>query len=73
MDERLVTQLLPFIMEGLKASAPNDYRIATYMVVMRLISLSSPAPALQEGGACLFLTFACVPGELRMVLVMRKH
>ncbi len=51
MDERLVSQLLPFIMEGLKASAPNDYRIATYMVVMRLISLSTPAAALQEGGA----------------------
>lgn len=50
VDERFVTQLLPFVMEGLKASAPDDYRGATYMVVMRLVSLSSPAPALQEGG-----------------------
>lgn len=51
MEEAAVAQLLPHIIEGLKGSAPAEYRLATYMIVMRLASLTTPAPQLRSGEA----------------------
>ena len=46
-----MAQLLPYITDGLRASGPGDFRLATYMIVMRLVSVAVPAPQLRDGVA----------------------
>ena len=51
VDEKMVAQLLPFLLSGLKKQSHTEYQLATYMVLMRLITRCSPAPQLFNGAA----------------------
>ena len=44
-----MAQLLPFILPGLKDKSHAEYQLATYMLLMRLITRCSPAPQLFDG------------------------
>lgn len=44
-----MAQLLPFILPGLKDKSHAEYQLATYMLLMRLITRCSPAPQLFNG------------------------
>ena len=49
MEEKTVAQLLPFLLPGLKAKDRSEYQLATYMLLMRLITRCSPSPQLFNG------------------------
>ena len=49
VTEDAIARLLPFILNGLKAAAPKEQRMATYMIIMQLITRSTPAPQLFNG------------------------
>ncbi len=49
VTEDAIARLLPFILNGLKATCPKEQRMATYMIIMQLISRSTPAPQLFNG------------------------
>ena len=51
VDEKMVAQLLPFLLSGLKKQSHTEYQLATYMMLMRLITRCSPAPQLFNGAA----------------------
>ena len=51
VDEKMVAQLLPFLLSGLKKQSNMEYQLATYMLLMRLITRCSPAPQLFNGAA----------------------
>ena len=51
VDEKMVAQILPFLLSGLKKQSQTEYQLATYMVLMRLITRCSPAPHLFNGAA----------------------
>ena len=51
IDEKMVAQLLPFLLSGLKKQSHTEYQLATYMVLMRLITRCSQAPQLFNGAA----------------------
>lgn len=51
VDEKMVAQLLPFLLSGLKKQSHTEHQLATYMVLMRLITRCSPAPQLFNGAA----------------------
>ena len=44
-----MAQLLPFLLPGLKAKDRSEYQLATYMLLMRLITRCSPSPQLFNG------------------------
>ena len=44
-----MAQLLPFLLPGLKAKDRTEYQLATYMLLMRLITRCSPSPQLFNG------------------------
>ena len=49
VEERTVAQLLPFILPGLKDKSHAEYQLATFMLLMRLITRCSPGPQLFNG------------------------
>jgi len=49
VEEKAIAQLLPYLLEGLKGSSPKEHRMATYMVIMKLIARSTPAAQLYNG------------------------
>jgi hypothetical protein len=49
VDEKAAALLLPYMLEGVRSSAHRELRLATYMMIMQLISRSSPAPQLLDG------------------------
>lgn len=44
-----MSQLLPFVIPGLKGKSPAEYQLATYMLLMRLITRCKPALQLFNG------------------------
>lgn len=66
VEEKTVAQLLPFLLPGLKAKDCTEYQLATYMLLMRLITRCSPSPQLFNGeqrcdvlGLCARLLICC--------------
>lgn len=59
VTEDAVARLLPFFLNGLKAATPKEQRMATYMIIMQLISRSTPAPQLFNGALQNTDTFIC--------------
>ena len=51
VDAKVVTQLLPILLSGLKKQSHTEYQLATYMLLMRLITRCSLAPQLFNGAA----------------------
>ena len=49
VEEKTVAQLLPYLLPGLKAKDRPEYQLATYMLLMRLITRCSPSPQLFNG------------------------
>ena len=49
VEEKTVAQLLPFLLPGLRSRDRAEYQLATYMLLMRLITRCSPSAPLFNG------------------------